>query len=180
MDCEWLSVSPGFPGSSAVKDLPANAGDMALIPGSGRDPGEGNNNPLQYSREIPWTEEPGWLQSMGPQKSWTRLSDLNNNTLGSSLAWLQWPWRDPKQTCNKILRDHHMGKVGHRIWRSGKPQQGKELENHQPTLNKKAHANHKQKCQFTLSGSVLMPWKRKPTHTSRVGREPSWPRGWHS
>jgi len=130
--------------------------------------------------EIPWTEEPGWLQSMGSQKSWTRLSNLNNNTSESSLVWLQWPWRYPKQTCNKILRDHHTGKVGHRIWRSGKPQQGKELENHQPTLNKKAHANHKQKCQFTLSGSVLMPWKRKPTHTSRVGREPSWPRGWHS
>ena len=42
----------GFPGGASVKNLPANAGDtrnMGLIPGSGRSPGEGNNNPLQYS-----------------------------------------------------------------------------------------------------------------------------------
>ena len=39
----------GFPGGSVVKNLPANAGDMGLIPGSGRFPGEGNDNPLQYS-----------------------------------------------------------------------------------------------------------------------------------
>ena len=32
-----------------VKNLPANAGDLSLIPGSGRYPGEGNGNPLQYS-----------------------------------------------------------------------------------------------------------------------------------
>ena len=32
-----------------VKNLPANAGDVSLIPGSGRVPGEGNGNPLQYS-----------------------------------------------------------------------------------------------------------------------------------
>ena len=31
-----------------VKNPPANAGDMGLIPGSGRSPGEGNGNPLQY------------------------------------------------------------------------------------------------------------------------------------
>ena len=39
----------GFLGDSAVKNLPANAGDVGLIPGSGRYPGEGNGNPLQYS-----------------------------------------------------------------------------------------------------------------------------------
>ena len=31
-----------------VKNLPANAGDVALIPGLGGSPGEGNGNPLQY------------------------------------------------------------------------------------------------------------------------------------
>ena len=36
----------GFPGGSVVKNLPANAGDS--IPGLGRHPGEGNDNPLQY------------------------------------------------------------------------------------------------------------------------------------
>ena len=39
----------GFPGGSVVKNLPANAGDSGLIPGSERSPGEGNGNPLQYS-----------------------------------------------------------------------------------------------------------------------------------
>ena len=32
-----------------VKNLPANAGNVGLIPGSGRSPGEGNGSPLQYS-----------------------------------------------------------------------------------------------------------------------------------
>ena len=39
----------GFPGSSMVKNPPANAGDIGLKPGSGRSPGGGNGNPLQYS-----------------------------------------------------------------------------------------------------------------------------------
>ena len=42
---------------------------MVLIPGSGRSPGEGNGNPLQFlAWKTPWTEEPGWLQSMGSQR----------------------------------------------------------------------------------------------------------------
>ena len=38
----------GFRGGSVVKNTPANAGDAGFILGSGRSPGEGNNNPLQY------------------------------------------------------------------------------------------------------------------------------------
>ena len=41
-----------FPGGAMVKNLPANSvdkRDIGLIPGSGRSPGEGNSNPLQYS-----------------------------------------------------------------------------------------------------------------------------------
>ena len=38
-----------FPGGSVVKNLPASAGYADLIPGSGRAPGEGNGNSLQYS-----------------------------------------------------------------------------------------------------------------------------------
>ena len=41
--------SLGFPGGSEVKASACNAGDLGLIPGSGRSPGEGNGNPLQYS-----------------------------------------------------------------------------------------------------------------------------------
>ena len=42
----------GFSGGSVVKNLLASAeaaGEVGLIPGSGRSPGEGNSNPLQYS-----------------------------------------------------------------------------------------------------------------------------------
>ena len=39
----------GVSGSSMVKNLPANAGDVSLIPGSGQSSGGGNSNPLQYS-----------------------------------------------------------------------------------------------------------------------------------
>ena len=38
----------GFPGGRVLKNPPANAGDVSSISGSGRSPGEGNGNPLQY------------------------------------------------------------------------------------------------------------------------------------
>ena len=39
----------GFPGGSDGKESACNAGDLGLIPGLGRSPGEGNGNLLQYS-----------------------------------------------------------------------------------------------------------------------------------
>ena len=55
-----------------AKNLRFNAGDMGLIRESGRSPGEGDGNPLQFlAWEIPWTEEPGGVQSTGPQNSGT-------------------------------------------------------------------------------------------------------------
>ena len=44
-----LELFLGFPGSSVVKNLPANVGEVGYIPGMGRSPGEGNGNTLQYS-----------------------------------------------------------------------------------------------------------------------------------
>ena len=44
----FLIVSLWFPGGSGGKASVYNAGDLGLIPGSGRSPGEGNGNPLQY------------------------------------------------------------------------------------------------------------------------------------
>ena len=68
----WL----GFPAGSVAKNLPANAEDPGLIPGSGRFSGEGNGNPLQYPLlENHWTVEPGGLQSMESQRGGTRLSN---------------------------------------------------------------------------------------------------------
>ena len=42
-------VEHRFPGGSEVKVSAWNAGDLGLIPGSGRSPGDGNGNPLKYS-----------------------------------------------------------------------------------------------------------------------------------
>ena len=50
--CVTVNLYPGFPRGTAVKNPPANAGDArdtSSIPGSGRSPGGGNGNPLQYS-----------------------------------------------------------------------------------------------------------------------------------
>ena len=44
-----FKIDVGFPGSSDGKESACNAGDPGLNPGSGRSPGEGNGNPLQYS-----------------------------------------------------------------------------------------------------------------------------------
>ena len=66
----------GFSGGSVVKNLPTNAGDLGSTPGS-EDPLEKEmaTHSGILMREIPWTEEPGGLQSIGSQKSQTRLSD---------------------------------------------------------------------------------------------------------
>ena len=50
----------GLPGLSVVKNLLANAGDAGLNPGSGRSPGDGNGNPLQYSCLENPTDRGGW------------------------------------------------------------------------------------------------------------------------
>ena len=73
-----IKILEGFAGGSVVKNLPANAGDASLIPGSGRSLGQ--EDPLEEGMathssilawEIPWTEELGGLQSTGLQKSWS-------------------------------------------------------------------------------------------------------------
>ena len=68
---------PGFPGGSDSKASACNAGDLGLIPGLGRSPGEGNGNPLQYScLENPMDGGAWWATVHGVSKSWTRLSDF--------------------------------------------------------------------------------------------------------
>ena len=68
----------GFLGGSAVKNPPANAGDTrdaVSIPGSGRSPGEGNGNPLQYScLENPLDTGAWWVTVHGVTKRLTWLS----------------------------------------------------------------------------------------------------------
>ena len=65
----------GFPGVSDGKQPAYNAGDLGLIPGSGRYPGEGNSNPLQYScLENSMDRGAWWAVVHGVAKSQTQLS----------------------------------------------------------------------------------------------------------
>ena len=65
----------GFPSDSVVKNLPDAAGDVGLIPGSDRFcEKEMTTHSRILAWEIPWTEEPGGLQSLGSLKSWIQLS----------------------------------------------------------------------------------------------------------
>ena len=65
----------GYPGGTAVKNLPANARDTrdaGLIPESGRSPGGGNGNPFQYScLENSIDRGAWWVTVHGVTESWT-------------------------------------------------------------------------------------------------------------
>ena len=70
-------LSWGFPGGSVVKNPPASAGDVGSIPRS-EDPledGMATHSSILAWR-IPWTEEPGSLQSIGSQRVGHNRSDL--------------------------------------------------------------------------------------------------------
>ena len=65
-------TSPGFPGTSVLKNLPVNVGDVGSISGSGRSPGGGNGNPLQYScLENPTDRGAWWAIVHRVVRSWT-------------------------------------------------------------------------------------------------------------
>ena len=83
----------GFPGSSVVKNLPANSGDtgdMGSIPGSGRSPGGGNGTrSSSLAWKIPWREKPGGLQSMGSQRGRNDLANEHEHIMGLLLLFLK-------------------------------------------------------------------------------------------
>jgi len=97
---------PGdFPGGSEVKVSACNARDLGSIPGSGRSPGEGNGNPLQYScLENPMDGGAWWATVPGVTKSQTPLSDFTSRrghliffmmqeVCGHSKKHIEWPAR---------------------------------------------------------------------------------------
>ena len=73
----------GFPGVSVAKYPPDNAGDVSWIPELERSLGEESGSPLQwvFAWEIPWTEEPGRVQSMGSQRVEHNLVPENNRII---------------------------------------------------------------------------------------------------
>ena len=65
-----------FPGGSDDEESGCNAGDLGLIPGSGRSPGEGNCNSLEYSRVKNSMDRGTWWNTVhGVEESQTRLSN---------------------------------------------------------------------------------------------------------
>ena len=73
---EQITLKNTFPGSSVVKNLLPMQETQVKSPGQ-EDPleKEMETHSSILAWEIPWTEEPGGLQSMGSQNRWTRLSD---------------------------------------------------------------------------------------------------------
>ena len=69
----------GFPGHSVVKNLPASAGDVHLIPGLGISPGEGNGTPLQCSGLGNRMDRGAWWAAIyGVAQSRTQLKQLSS------------------------------------------------------------------------------------------------------
>ena len=76
------------PSGSVGKESACNAGDLGLIPVSGRSSGEENGNPLQYScLDIPWTDELGRLQSMGPQRVRYDCATFTKRSISFQRSW---------------------------------------------------------------------------------------------
>ena len=71
-----LVLLTGFSGGSDGKESACNAGDLGSILGSGRSPGEGRGNPLQYSCLENSMDRGAWQDTVhGVTKSQTQLSD---------------------------------------------------------------------------------------------------------
>ena len=97
-----LGHTGGFPGGSVVKNPPANSGDtrdVGLLPGSGRSLEEEMAiHTSILSWEIPWTEDPGGLQSMGLQRV-----EHDLGTKQRTLLWVKWGEVAPRDYTESIV-----------------------------------------------------------------------------
>ena len=74
---EGLNPGMDFPGGAVSKESACNVGDLSLIPGSGRSPGDGNGNPLQYS----FLENPQGQRSLAGCSPWgCKESDMTKHS----------------------------------------------------------------------------------------------------
>ena len=102
--------SEGFPAGSVVKNLPANAGDVGSIPGSGRSSGGGNGNLLQYSCLGNSMGRGAWQAAVhGVTKGGTGLSDW---------AWAQseGPGGEPRPVTCTLQRHSCLGIPAPTLW----------------------------------------------------------------
>ena len=90
---------PGFSGGSNGKESACNGRDLGSIPGSGRSPGEGNSNPVQYSCLENAMDSIAWQSiGYGATKSWIQLSNYHTVPLK--------PWQVLKGSHFQNLASH--------------------------------------------------------------------------
>ena len=77
----YLTVD--FPDGAVVKDLLADAGDVDLIPGLGKSPGEGNSNPLQHSYLVNAMHREAW---------WSTVYITKSDTTEHARMFWQYSW----------------------------------------------------------------------------------------
>ena len=103
---DWTTVRK-FPGSSVVKNPPANeedSGDTVSVPGSGRSLGGGNGNPFQYSCLNNPADRGAWqLQSMGLQR-------VRHDWMTKHACMRKFKTCTEREQCNKSLCTHHPSK----------------------------------------------------------------------
>ena len=89
--------SVGFPGGSDGKESACSVGDPGSIPGSGRSPGEGNGNPLQYSCLENPMDRGAWQATVHEAaKSCSRLNNFTHFNFTNLYSW-----------CNFTLNKFH-------------------------------------------------------------------------
>ena len=111
-----------FPHSSVGKESACNAGDLGSIPGSGRSPGEGTGNPLQYSCLENSMDRGTWQAAVhGVTKSRTRLKRLSTQPVNNAknhpcLFVLEFPHSHPLCSQVRYCSFQHMPwTVGERL-----------------------------------------------------------------
>ena len=99
---------------SAVKNPPANAGDPGSTPGSGRSPGEGNGNLVQYSCLGTPMVKGAWQATVDEvTKSWTQLS--NSTTTTAMNEWLIYFKKHESQDYRGRPQGHIAGRTVHTL-----------------------------------------------------------------
>ena len=81
----WASLG------SVGKEFTCNAGDLGLIPGLGRSPGGGHDNPLQYSYLENPTDRGAWLATVhrGTESDTTEVTEHGQHHRGN---WMKGTW----------------------------------------------------------------------------------------